>query len=253
MYKRVIPILLLMNSGLYKGVKFKNYKYVGDPINTIRIFNDKEVDELFLFDIRATNNGRIPDIELIKRIADECYMPFGVGGGIRTIDDIKSIIQAGAEKVSLNTSIINDLDLIKEASETFGSQSIVVTIDYKKGFFKKSFVYTHSGKKKYSIDPVEWAKTVEIMGAGEIIINSIDRDGTGNGLDLELIGRIANAVNLPVIASGGVGSYSDIMQGIAIEGVTAVGVGSFFVFNRSHRSVLINYPSNNELKKLFNI
>ena len=251
--QRIIPILLLMDGGLYKGVKFKKYKYVGDPHNTIRVFNNKNVDELFLLDITATLEGRHPNIEFIQRVADECYMPFGIGGGIKNIDDIRNVLQAGAEKVSINTATVKDPAFIKRAADIFGSQSIVVSIDYKWSLFGNCYVYTHSGKNKTKLDVAKWARKMESSGAGEILINSIDRDGTGEGLDLSFIKKISASVSIPVIACGGVGSYAHIKEGIDVGGASAVAAGSIFVFQGSHRSVLINYPKDNEWDDLYNL
>ena len=252
-HQRVIPILLLRDGGLYKGIKFKNYKYVGDPHNAIRVFNEKNVDELFLIDITATIDRRQPDVEFIRRVSDECYMPFGIGGGINSIDDIRNIFLAGAEKVSINTGAVKDLELIKRAADNFGSQSIVASIDYKLSLFGKYSVYTHSGKNKTKLDVIKWARKVAANGAGEILINSIDRDGTGKGLDLSLLKRISAAVSIPVIACGGVGSYAHIIEGIDVGGASAIAAGSIFVFQGPHRSVLINYPKDNEWDDLYNL
>ena len=251
--QRIIPILLLRDGGLYKGIKFKNYKYVGDPCNAIRVFNQKDVDELFLIDITATREGRRPNTEFIQRVGDECYMPFGIGGGIKSIDDIRDVLLSGAEKVSINTYAVKDPELIKLAANIFGSQSIIVSIDYKIGLFHGHSVYTHSGSKKTRLDPVRWAQKMEEMGAGEILLNSIDRDGTGKGLDLNLIKKVTNSVSVPVIACGGVGTYSHIKEGIEIGGATAVAAGSLFIFQGPHRSVLINYPKDNEWDDCYNL
>lgn len=243
--QRIIPVLLLRNGGLYKGVKFKDFKYVGDVMNAVRVFNNKEVDELFLLDITATQDGRTIDTEFMQQVADECYCPFGVGGGIRSINDIKSVLRSGAEKVSINTASVSNPDLVKQASDIFGSQSIVASIDVKKNWYNKYLVYTHSGRKITNLGPVRWAKKMEEMGAGEILLNAIDRDGTGKGLDLDLIKIVTDAVSIPVIACGGAGAYTHIIDGIKVGGASAVAAGSLFVFHGPHRSVLINYPEDN--------
>lgn len=243
---RVIPILLLKDGGLYKGIRFKNYKYIGDPHNAVRIFNEKDVDELFLIDIAATCEGKKPNTEFIRRVADECYMPFGIGGGIKSIDDIRNVLMAGAEKVSINTASVKDPEIVNRAVDSFGSQSIVASIDYKSNLFRKCSVYTHSGKNRTGLDVVKWARKMESVGAGEILVNSIERDGTGKGLDLGLLKKISAAVSIPVIACGGVGTYTHIKEGFEIGGASAVAVGSMFVFQSPRRSVLINYPGNSE-------
>lgn len=239
---RIIPVLLLLNNGLVKGVHFRNHKYVGDPINAVRIFNEKGADELFLLDISATKRGGIPDPLLIERIADECYMPFGVGGGICNISQIRQLLQAGAEKVSINTAAIERPELIKEASEIFGSQSITVSIDVKRNWRGNYFIYSHSGSRKTRLNPINWAEEVAFLGAGEILLNSIDQDGTGKGYDLELIKKISNAVDIPVIACGGAGNSSHFLQAVEQGGASATAAGSLFVFYGPKRSVLIQYP-----------
>jgi imidazole glycerol-phosphate synthase subunit HisF len=239
---RIIPILLLQNNGLVKGIHFRNHKYVGDPINAVRIFNEKGADELFILDISAEKRGGIPNAKFIQSIADECYMPFGVGGGINNISEMRQLLKAGAEKVSINTAAIKNPVLIKEASEVFGSQSITVSIDVKKNWLGKYVVYSHSGSRNTGLDPLFWAKKVAFLGAGEILLNSIDRDGTGKGYDLELTKMIANAVDIPVIVCGGAGDHSHLLQAIEKGGASATAAGSMFVFYGPHRSVLIQYP-----------
>ena len=239
---RIIPVLLLHNNGLVKGIHYRNHKYVGDPINAVRIFNEKGADELFILDISATKRGGIADPGFIERIANECYMPFGVGGGIRSITDIRQLLRAGAEKVSINTAAIQRPELIKEACEKFGSQSITVSIDVKRTWRGNYCVYSHSGTIKTSLDPTKWAVEVALFGAGEILLNSIDRDGTRNGFDLELIKKISSAVDIPVIACGGAGNIVHFSQAIEQGGASAVAAGSLFVFFGPHRSVLIQYP-----------
>jgi cyclase len=245
---RVIPCLLLRGEGLEKGVRFKNYKYVGDPINAVRIFSEKEVDELLFLDIFATRENRIPLPDFIQRIADESFMPFGVGGGIRTVQDIRRLLSAGAEKVSINTAAVENPPLIKEASEVFGSQSIVVSIDAKQGWSGSYRVYTRAGTNRTKLDPVSWALQVEDLGAGEILLNSIDRDGTMKGYDLDLIKSVTDAVNIPVIACGGAGKAQDLGDAIRIGGAAAAAAGSLFVFHGPKRAVLINFPSSEELE-----
>lgn len=247
---RVIPILLLKNGGLYKGIKFKNHKYVGDPINTVKIFNDKEVDELAILDISATNEQKSPDFDLLRDIASEAFMPLAYGGGISCLADAKKLFAMGFEKVILNTSAIENGSLIKEIADIYGSQSVVGSVDAKKSLFGGYFCYSNSGAKKTSIDPVSWAKKMESLGVGEIVINSIDKDGTMSGYDLNLIKSVTSAVDIPVVAVGGAGEINDF-RSAAKAGAGGVGAGSFFVFNGPHRAVLITYPKYNDLTRLF--
>ena len=245
---RVIPCLLLKDKGLVKTVKFKNPKYVGDPINAVRIFNEKEVDELIFLDITATIEKRPPPIDVISQISDECLMPLTFGGGISTVDQVKQVLNSGAEKVSINTSAVENPILIKEASENFGSQSIVVAIDVKKKLFGKYEVFTHDGTRGTGLDPVQFSQKMEEYGAGEILINSIDRDGTMQGYDINLIKLITTAVNIPVIACGGAGRVHDFSEALLTGGASAVAAGSLFVFYGKRRAVLINYPTREELE-----
>ena len=248
---RVIPCLLLKNQGLVKTVKFKNSRYVGDPMNAIRIFNKKKADELIFLDIMATKENRIPDIELIKNIGEECMMPFSVGGGIKSMKDIESIFTAGAEKVVINTCAVSNPTILKKASLHFGRQSIIAAIDVKKKTFGGYTIYTHGGKNSTGIDPIEYVKILEEYGAGEIFLNSIDRDGTYEGYNIELIKSITNLVNIPVIACGGAGTLDDLKR-VWIEGnAFAAAAGSMFVFHGRKRAVLINYPSRSELLNLY--
>jgi cyclase len=247
---RVIPCLLLKNKGLVKTVQFKEPRYVGDPINAVWIFNQKEVDELIFLDIMATKERNKPPIELISKISDECFMPLTVGGGIRSVEDIKELLNAGAEKVSINTFAVENPSFIKEASDVFGSQSIVVAIDvkrHKKGLYE---VFTNGGTRPAGIDPVSLAVQMAAMGAGEILLNSIDRDGTMKGYDIELIREVSDAVNIPVIACGGAGKLEDLAGAINGGRASAVAAGSFFVFHGRRRAVLINFPTKEELELL---
>lgn len=244
---RVIPVLLLQKDGLVKSVKFRNYKYVGDPINAVKIFNEKEVDEIAIIDIAATAENRGPDIKKIIEITGEAFIPLAYGGGISTIEQVKELINNGVEKVIINYNAFTNPSLITQAAEIVGSQSVVVSIDVKKNLFGKYKVYVLNGKKNTGEDPVSFARKMEAAGAGEIIINSIDRDGTFEGYDLTLIENIAKAVTIPVVALGGVSSVDDFFSA-AKHGASAVAAGSFFVFQRPHRAVLISYPDQEELK-----
>lgn len=247
---RVIPVLLLQNSGLVKTQKFKNPKYVGDPINAVKIFNEKEVDELIFLDISATQENRKPNYKLLNEIATECFMPLCYGGGINSINDIKNVINAGVEKVSINTAAIENPEFIKEASDKYGSSTIIVSIDIKKNFWGKKTIHTYSASKNTGIDPIKFAQKMQEYGAGELLINSVDNDGFMKGYDLEVVRKISGEVDIPVIACGGAGNLQHLKQAIE-HGASAVAAGSMFVFHGPHRAVLINYPSQNELQALF--
>ncbi len=248
---RVIPVLLLKGMGLVKSVKFKDYRYIGDPINAVKIFNDLKADELVFLDILASKENRSIPLDFVKNVGDEANMPFAVGGGIRTIGQIKEIINAGAEKVVINTYAFENPDFIKQASDEFGSSTIVVSIDVKKKMFGKNQAFTFGGKKGTGKDPVSFAKLMEEKGAGEILINSIEKDGTMTGYNLDLIKEVSESVNIPVVAVGGAGSLSDFSKAINYSFASAVAAGSLFVYHGPRRAVLINYPSSEELKNLF--
>ncbi|MFX1261507.1 MAG: AglZ/HisF2 family acetamidino modification protein [Promethearchaeota archaeon] len=245
---RVIPCLLLRGQGLVKTIKFKNPTYVGDPINAVRIFNDKEVDELVFLDISATLEKRSPKYEMIRDIATECFMPFGYGGGIHDIETAARILKLGSEKVIFN-SAATDLGFLREAADVFGSQSVVVSIDVSRVRRGKYQVFTHSGTVNTKMNPVEFATSVEAAGAGEIFLNSIDRDGTMEGYDIELLKSVTSAVNIPVVACGGAWKLEHLREAILKGGASAVSAGSMFVFHGPHRAVLINYPTQEELKQ----
>jgi cyclase len=248
---RVIPVLLLQKGGLVKSVKFENHKYVGDPINAVKIFNEKEVDEIVVLDISATKEKRPPNISQVKDIASEAFMPLAYGGGITKLDEIKELITCGVEKVVLNTSAYKNPALIMEGAKWVGSQSIVVSIDVKKNLWRKYKVYVQNGRREIETELTAYAKQAEAAGAGEIFLNSIDRDGTFEGYDEELIKLVSATVNIPVVAVGGAGQIHDFTKAVH-EGASAVAAGSLFVFQRPHRAVLISYPSQIELKeKLF--
>jgi cyclase len=248
---RVIPTLLISSEGLVKTRQFKAPRYVGDPINAVRIFNEKEVDELVFLDIDATKKNTPPQFELIEQIASEAFMPVAYGGGIKTIDEIRSLLRLGVEKVVLNSCLGKDTKLIEEASSLFGSQSIVVSVDVKKPLFRGYRVHLVNGTKNTGQDPVTYAKKLEEAGAGEIFLNSIDRDGTLQGYDLELISMVSESVDIPVIACGGASNLDDFRQAIKTGGASAVAAGSMFVFHGKHQAVLITYPDYTELRNLF--
>ncbi len=246
---RVIPALLLQGQGLVKTVKFKDPTYLGDPINIVRIFNDKEVDELVFLDITATKEDRPPSFEMLANITSECFMPLGYGGGIRSMSDVQKLLGIGIEKVILNTSAVEDPALVRSAADFAGSSSVVISMDVKKNFLGKYEIHTQSGKKSTGLDPVRYAVEMEKQGAGELFINSIDRDGTMQGYDLDLIKRVADAVSIPVVACGGAGRLQDLADAINIGGASAAAAGSLFVFQGPLRGVLISYPSQDDLKR----
>ena len=246
---RVIPALLLKGQGLVKTVKFKEPKYLGDPINIVRIFNDKEVDELVLLDITATPEKRGPQFDLLKNIASEAFIPLAYGGGIRSMDDVRKLLSIGIEKLIMNTSAVETPSLVREVADHAGSQAAVVSMDVKKGLLGKYEVLTHCGQKKTGLDPVKHAVEMERMGVGEILINSIDRDGTMQGYDLDLVRKVADAVSVPVVACGGAGNLSHVSEVIKQGHASAAAAGSIFVFQGPLRGVLISYPTPKELKE----
>jgi imidazole glycerol-phosphate synthase subunit HisF len=248
---RVIPVLLLKNGGLVKGRQFKDHKYLGDPINAVKIFNEKEVDELVFLDISATQNNRPPNFELIEDIASEAFMPFGYGGGITTIEQIERLFSLGVEKVILNSSAFYRPELLTEAVRISGSQSIVVSMDVKKTIFGKYEVYIENGSKRTKIPPVEYAKNMESIGVGEVILNCVDREGTEKGYDLFLLERVSEAVNIPVVAVGGAGKLIHFKDAVNKGHASAVAAGNMFVFHGKHKAVLITYPEYNKLTTLF--
>jgi imidazole glycerol-phosphate synthase subunit HisF len=248
---RIIPVLLLQNLGIVKSVKFKNYRYIGDPINAVKLFNDLGADELAFLDILASREHRSISLDFVRRVGDEANMPFSVGGGIASIKEIQQTIAAGAEKVILNTAAIINPSFVKEASQEFGSSTIVVSMDVKHNFFGKELVYIYSGNKATKYDPVSLARLMEEMGAGEIIITSIEKDGTMQGYDIPLIRKVSEAVRIPVVASGGAGSYNDLKNAITEGYASAAAAGSLFVFHGPRRAVLINYPEKAQLNYLF--
>lgn len=246
---RVIPVLLLQNGGLVKTIKFKKPNYIGDPINAVKIFNEKEVDELIFLDIEATKLGKEPDYNKIEEIASECFMPLGYGGGIQNIEQVKRIIGIGVEKVVLNTSAVTNPHLINKVAKIYGNQCAVVSVDVKKDMFGKYVCYTSSGKNKVKQKIVDFVKFVENEGAGEIILTSIEREGTFKGYDIDLIKKVSETVNIPVVANGGASKIEDFTNAILNGGASAVSAGSFFVYKSTNRGVLINYPLQKELKE----
>jgi imidazole glycerol-phosphate synthase subunit HisF len=248
---RIIPSLLVHDKGLVKTVKFKNPKYVGDPINAVKIFNEKEVDELAIFDIDATVLGEEPDYDLIEKLANQSRMPICYGGGVKTVEQAQKIFGLGIEKIALSSSVINDPKLISNISKRVGSQSVIVVLDIKKKLLGGYEMYTHNGKQSTGIDPVTFAVKAQELGAGEIIINSIDQDGMMKGFDMNLISKIREIVTIPVTVLGGAGNINDIKKVIQKHGIIGVAAGSLFVFKGKYKAVLINYPDRNIKEQIY--
>lgn len=247
---RVIPCLLLQDRGLVKTVNFKNPNYIGDPINTVKIFNDKEVDEIVILDIGATAQNKEPDLELLKEIASEAFMPLTYGGGIKTIEQMHQIFNAGYEKICTSSLLFEKPELIKKAVSTFGAQSVVGCIDVKNNFFSGRTVFTHNGKRAIKKSLEEIINHIKDLEIGELIVNSITKDGTLQGYDHELIKQVSEKMTIPVIPVGGASGLADFS--IAVKnGASAVAAGSFFVYNGIHKAVLISYPQRAEIEKLF--
>lgn len=240
---RIIPCLLVQDKGLVKTQKFKKPKYVGDPINTVKIFNEKEVDELIVLDIDATVNDRKPDFQMIEQLAAECRMPLCYGGGIKTAEEAKSIFCLGVEKIAISSIAVEKPEIVTEIAELVGNQSVIVVLDVRKRMLGRRYdVWTHNGKKNSKKCPVELAKQFESLGAGEIVINSIDNDGLMKGYDYDLIKEIRESITIPLTALGGAGELQDIGKLINDYGIIGAGAGSLFVFKGVYRAVLVNYP-----------
>jgi len=248
---RVIPCLLLKHQGLVKTVRFQAPKYLGDPINIVKLFNDKEVDELIFLDITATIEHRPPPFDLLSKITSECFMPLGYGGGVRTLEDMRRLYSLGIEKVVVNSYAVENPSFIRAAAEAFGSQSVVVSLEAKKNVRGKYQAVTHSGHKTTGGDPVRFAEDMQRQGAGEILLNSVDRDGTQQGYDLELIRQVTRAVDIPVVACGGAGSLKDMVAAVRQGGASAAAAGSLFVFQGPLRAVLISYPAYQDIRAAF--
>lgn len=248
---RVIPVLLLKGKGLVKTVRFKDPKYIGDPINAVKIFNDKRADELVFLDINASKENRLISLDFVHKVGDEANMPFAVGGGIKTIQDIRSILENGAEKVVINTAAYENPEFIKEAVDAFGSSTIAVCLDVKKNFFGKLQLVYKQGAKNAKEDPVEFAQKMEENGTGEIIIQSVDKDGTYEGYNIELIKLISKAVTIPVVALGGASKYDDFSLAVKQGFASAVAAGSLFVYHGPRRAVLISFPTKTEIVDIF--
>ncbi len=245
---RVIPVLLLRGKGLVKTTKFKDPSYIGDPINSVRIFNEKEVDELVFLDITATPENRGPDFELLADIAGEAFMPMAYGGGIATIEQVKRIFSLGFEKIIINSAAYSAPEVIREAVAIYGSQSIVGCVDVKKTLLGRYELYSHSATNKQSIDMKTHLKNLIALGVGEILVNTIDRDGTMTGYDLKLLREVTSNVDVPVVACGGASGMADFVAVVNEANISAVAAGALFVYVGPHRAVLINYPARKEIE-----
>lgn len=248
---RIIPSLLLQDNGLVKTLNFKNPKYVGDPINAVKIFNEKEVDELAVFDIDATAKGLEPNYSLIERIANQSRMPLCYGGGVKTVEQAQKIFGLGIEKIALSSAVLQNPDLITQIAERVGAQSVIVVLDVKKKLFGGYELYTHNGKKATGINPFDFAEKAQQLGAGEVVINSIDQDGVMKGYDMNLIDKVREKISLPLTVLGGAGSLQDIQEVIKKHKIIGVAAGSLFVFKGVYKAVLINYPTKKEKENIY--
>ena len=249
---RVIPVLLADNGRLIKGAQFKKHKYIGDPTNAIKIFNEKEVDELILLDITATDQQREPDYNFLSEISSEAFFPLGYGGGINSVRQVERLMRLGIEKVVLGAAAFMNPQLVRDAVAAVGSQSVVVSIDYRSTLLRGSRVYIKNGKINTGSAPKDFARKMEDLGVGELIVTNIEREGTGRGYDVEILSELSRSLSIPIVASGGAGKTSDFIEARDIGNVQAVSAGSMFVFYGPHRAVLINYPTYESMSDLFN-
>ena len=253
LHPRIIPCLLIHNKGLVKTMRFKDSKYVGDPINAVRIFNEKKVDELIVLDIDATREGREPNYGVIENLASECRMPLCYGGGIKNKEQAQRIFGLGVEKIAVSSIAVKNPNIITEMASRVGNQSVVVVLDVKKNVLSSNYeLFTHNGSKGTGVDPVKFALQMERAGAGELVINSIDRDGLMNGYDHTIIDRIMEVTDIPITVMGGAGSLEDIGVVVRKHGIIGAAAGSLFVFKGKFRAVLINYPTPLEKEALLN-
>lgn len=249
---RLIPCLLIHKGGLYKTVEFGQLKYVGDPLNAVRIFNEKEVDELIVVDIDASRLGCEPDYKLLAKLASECRMPLCYGGGVKTLNNIERIIRLGVEKVAISSAAIENPDLVTEATKRVGSQSVVAVIDVKKtGLFQRYEVVINNASKRTGFEPASWAAELQRLGAGEILLNSVDADGQMQGYDFDLVDKVRNVVSTPLTVLGGAGSLEHFRSLFDRYGIIGAAAGSFFVFKGKYRAVLISYPNRDEKNTLY--
>ena len=247
---RVIPCLQLVGKSLVKTIRFKEFQYIGDPINTVRIFNELEVDELCFLNIRATVENLSPDLDVLNEIANECFMPLSYGGGVKDFEIAKKIFSIGFEKIIINSYAVENHEFVKKISEHFGAQSVIGSIDVKKNLWGHYNVYKNDGTEKTKLDVLEWAKKLEELGAGELLITSMDNDGTWEGFDINIIRQITSIVNIPVIANGGAGNVKHIGEAVKYGGASAVALGSMVVFQKKGMGVLVNFPDKNILNQV---
>tara|TARA_Y100000389_G_scaffold202606_1_gene248385 strand:- start:246 stop:1004 length:759 start_codon:yes stop_codon:yes gene_type:complete len=249
MKTRVIPTLLLKNGSLIKTIKFKKFNYIGDPCNTVRIFNELEVDELMFLDITATREKKEPNYDLLKDISTECFMPLSYGGAVQSVEQARKIFNIGFEKICINSAALEDIDVISTISDEFGTQSIIGSIDYKRNFFGKPKVVKNWSLELTEKDVVDWAKTLSEAGAGEILLTSIEKEGTWSGYDLDMVQKATSELNVPVIANGGCGGFDDIKSVVYESGASAVAMGSMVVYQKKGMGVLVNFPDRNLLER----
>lgn len=248
---RLMPCLLMSNGALVKTIRFKEGPYVGDPVNAVRIFNQKEVDELILLDIHATTQNRGIDFDTLEKVVSECFMPICYGGGVRSVEDMRRLYALGIEKISLGAAAFEVPGLVQQASREFGAQAVVVTLDVKKSLLGKLTVRTRNGTQDTKMSPADAARSFEAQGAGEILLYSIDRDGTWSGFDLKLIESVSHSVTVPVVVTGGAGSLQDIKTAVKDGGASAVAIGSMAVFQGKDLGVLIKFPARKDQDTLF--
>lgn len=248
---RIIPALLLRERALVKTRRFRQFDYIGDPCNTLRIFNELEVDELAVLDITASRKGCGPDFELLRDIATECFMPLAYGGGLRSFEDAAQVFGIGFEKVVINTHAHDHPDLVTEIAQVYGSQAVVASIDTSPDFRGRRRIYSHGGRRRRSGEPVSWAREMERRGAGEILLTDMSREGTWRGFDLDLIRSVSDAVSVPVIAQGGAAGIADLVAAVRLGGASSVAVGAMVVYQKKDAGVLVNFPERAALEKAF--
>lgn len=246
---RIIPTLLLRGESLIKTVNFGKFSYIGDPSNTMRIFNELEVDEIVILDVCASKNNLEPNYRLLEEVASECFMPLTYGGGITTLAQADRLFKLGIEKISLNSSALDTPELVTEISNKYGSQAIIVSIDVRRNWLGYPQVISHSRRQVVEKTPFEWARKIEQLGAGEILLTSVDREGTWRGMDLPLIESISKNLKIPIIANGGVGHVDDIIEAVTKGGASAVALGSLVVFQKKDMGVLVNFPDQSDLRR----
>lgn len=246
---RVIPALLLRRGSLVKTRRFRAPDYIGDPCNTLRIFNELEVDELAILDVVASREGQRPDFELLADIASECFMPLSYGGGLRTMDDAARVFSTGFEKVIVNSHSFERPEFLTEIADVYGSQAVIASLDVKRDWLGRPRVFSHSGRRAHRHDPVSWAREMEARGAGEILLTSIEREGTWRGFDIELIHEVSAAVSVPVIAQGGARNIADLQAAVFDGGASSVALGAMVVYQKEGCGVLVNFPERDELEQ----